>query len=69
MIISNATHLAAHEPVALVCPPPRAEPNGLIRRWLARRNERRTLCELKDLPPYLLEDIGLLQYAHPSQQD
>jgi uncharacterized protein YjiS (DUF1127 family) len=60
VIMSDAAYpVARARPAAF--PPLGAEPVGLFGRWLAQRAKRRTLHALQDLPPYLLDDIGLLQ--------
>ena len=64
VIMSDATYLVARAPAASRYSPLRAGPVGLFGRWLARRTKRRTLHALKDLPPYLLDDIGLLQQGY-----
>jgi hypothetical protein len=38
-----------------------AEPTSLLRRWAERAAQRRALRRVGDLPPYLLDDIGLVQ--------
>ncbi|TNC50533.1 DUF1127 domain-containing protein [Rubellimicrobium rubrum] len=39
----------------------RFQPASLVRWWAARQDKRRSSRQLRDLPPYLLDDIGLLQ--------
>jgi uncharacterized protein YjiS (DUF1127 family) len=57
---SNSSHLDADlfmngEPVF------DPEPTSLLRRWAERAAQRRALRKVSDLPPYLLDDIGLAQ--------
>ena len=64
VIMTDATYPVDRVPAASRYAPLRAGPVGLFGRWLVRRARRRSLHALKDLPPYLLDDIGLLQQGY-----
>ena len=62
--MSDATYPVARAPAASEHSVLQAGLVGLFGRWLARRAKRRTLHALKDLPPYLLDNIGLVQQGY-----
>jgi uncharacterized protein YjiS (DUF1127 family) len=63
MVMSDLIHPVARYSSSFAGSPSRRRLAELFRRWLARRKERRTLNELRQMSPHLLDDIGLLEHV------